>query len=72
MRQRVLFSEQTPDAVSEVGTIVVKLNGFHLGKLFNQGFVDDKLLVAILSRRLVLMLADALLQKLRHPEMGIA
>ena len=72
VRQRVLLAKQTPDAVAEVGMAVVKLNGLHLGKLLNQGFVDDKPLVAVLSRRLVLMLADALLQELRHPEVRIA
>ena len=72
VRQRVLLAKQTPDAVFEVGIAIVKLDGLHFGKLINQGFVNDEILLAVLSWRLVLMLAYALLQEFRHPEMRIA
>ena len=72
MRQRVLFAEQAPDTVLEVGMAIVKLDSLHFVKLLNQGFIDDEVLVAVLSWRLVLMLADALLQELRHSEVRIA
>ena len=70
--QRVLFAEQAPDTFSEVGITIVKLDDLHFGKLRNQGFIDDEVLLAVLSRRLVLMFADALPQELRHPEVRIA
>ena len=70
--QRVLFAEQAPDAVLKVRSAVSKLSGLHFGELLNQGFIDDKVLVAVFSWRLVLMFADALLQELRHPEVWIA
>ena len=72
VRQCVLFAEQAPDVVLEVGAAVVKLDGLHFGELLNQGFINDEILVAVLSRRLVLMLADALFQELCHSEMRIA
>ena len=48
--QRIIFSEQSPDSVFEVGITVVELNSLHFGKLFNQGFINDKVLFAVLSR----------------------
>ena len=48
--QRVLFAKQAPDAVFEIGITVDKLNGLHFGKLFNQGFINDKVLFSVFSR----------------------
>ena len=72
VRQRILLAEQAPDTVLEVWFAIAKLDGLHFGELFNQGIVNDEVLLAVLSWRLVLMLANALLQELRHPEMRIA
>ena len=72
VRQRVLFAEQTPDTLLKVGIAGVKLDGLHFGELLNQGFINNEVLVAVLSWRLVLMLTNALSEKLRHPEMWIA
>ena len=77
--RRVAQSEPTcpvrrtsPRWVLKVRLAVSKLSGLHFGELLNQGFIDDKVLVAVFSWRLVLMFADALLQELRHPEVWIA
>ena len=60
MRQCVLFTKQAPYAVFELGITGVELNCLQSGKLFNQGFVDNKVLVAVLPWGLVLMVSDAL------------
>ena len=49
MRQRVLLTEQPPDAVFVIRATIVKLDGLHVGKLGYQLFVDDEVLLAILS-----------------------
>ena len=72
MRQCVLFTKQAPDAVFELGITGVELNCLQSGKLFNQGFVDNEVLVAVLPWGLVLMVADALPKELGHPEVRIA
>ena len=72
VRQRVLFTKQSPDAVFTVWTASVKLYLLQFCKLPYQCFVNDKMLLAIHARRLILMLADALTQKLRHLEIWIA
>ena len=51
---------------------MVKLYGFQLRKLLNQRLVNHQPLIAVSSRRLVFMLSDSLLQKLRHHEIRIA
>ena len=70
--QRVLLAKQAPDAVFVERITRLKLRGFHIGKFFYQSLVDRKVLFAIFPGRLVLMLSDALTQKLRHLEMRIA
>ena len=50
VRQCVLFSEQAPDTLLEVWMAIVKLDNLHFSKLINQGFINDKDLVAVLSR----------------------
>ena len=54
--QGVLFTKQAPDAVLKVWMAVVELYGLHLGELGNQGFIDDEMLLAIFTGRLVLVL----------------
>ena len=49
MRQRILFAKQAPDAVSAIRIAIVELNGLQFSKFFNQSFVDDEMLVAVLS-----------------------
>ncbi len=71
MCQCVFFSEQSPNSVFEVGIAVVELNSLQFCKLFNQGLINDKVLLAILSRGLVLMLTNTLFQKLCHLEVRI-
>ena len=51
MRQRVLFAEQAPDTVLEVGMAIVKLDSLHFAKLLNQGFIDDELIELMLQLR---------------------
>ncbi len=51
---------------------MVKLHCFQLRKLLSQRLVNHQSLITVSSRRLVFMLADALLQKLRHHEIRIA
>ena len=73
MCQRVLFPEQSPNSVFEIGidlvflchdsaiqaslmalaapsVAVIELNSLQFCKLFNQGFINDKVLLAVLSR----------------------
>ena len=71
MCQRVLFTEQSPNSVFEVGIAVAELNSLHFCKLFNQGLINDKVLIAVPSRRFVLMFTNTLFQKLRHLEVRI-
>ena len=68
----VLLAKQAPDAVFAERMARFKLRGFHFGKFFYQGFVDEEDLLTVFPGRLVLMLSDALTQELRHLEMGIA
>jgi len=48
-----------------------KLYGLHFCKLLNQGFINDKVLFAVLSRRLVLMFTDTLFQERLPSKAGI-
>lgn len=70
--QRVVVAKQSPHAFLIIRCAAIKLHGLELRKLRNQGLVDHQPLVAVSSWRLILMLADALLQKLRHLEVRIA
>ena len=67
-----MLTKQSPNAVFIVWIAVIELCGFQLGKLIYQGFVNNKVLIPVLARRLVLMLANALFKELRHPEMRVA
>ena len=71
MSQRILFTKQSPNAVLIVGIIMVKLDALQFGKLINQSFVNNKLLIPIPSGRLELVLPDPRLQELGHFEMRI-
>ena len=72
MRQRVLFSEESPHAFLTLSIAAIKLMRFHLRKFRNQLFVDDEVLFAILAGRLVLMRPNSRFQEFRHPEVGIS
>ena len=60
VRKRVLFAEQTPDTVFVIRAVIVtlgfaawlvqELDSLHFGELLNQGFINDEILVAVLSR----------------------
>ena len=68
----VLFTEQSPYFVFVVGIAIVELNGFQLCKLLYQGFIDNKLLVAVLAWCFVFMQTDTFLQKCCHLKMWVA
>ena len=70
--QGVLLTKKSPHTILIIGVAMVKLYGFQLRKLLNQRLVYNQSLIAVPSRRLVFMLADALLKKLRHHEIRIA
>lgn len=68
----VVLAKKSPNTLPVIWRATVELHGFKFGKLIDQRLVDYQSLIAVRSRRLVLMLADALLQKLRHLEIRIA
>ena len=70
--QRVLLAEQTPHAVTPVRIAAVKLHGFRLPELLYQRLINGEALIAVAAGRFVFMLAEALAEELRHPEMRIA
>ena len=72
MSQGVLLTKKSPYTIPIIGVAMVELHGFQLRKLLNQRLVNHQSLITVPSRRLVFMLADALLQKLRHHEIRIA
>ena len=49
MGEGVLLTEKAPDMFLAKGGALIELNGFELGKLLYQGFVDDKFLVTVLA-----------------------
>ena len=72
MGDAVVLAKKSPYAVFVIWVAAIKLYGFQFGKLLNQRLVNDQPLIAVPSRRLVFVLADALLQKFGHLEMRIA
>jgi len=70
--QGVLLTKKSPHTILIIGVAMVKLHNFQLCKLLNQRLVNHQLLISVPSRCLVFMLADSLLQKLRHHEIRIA
>ena len=68
----VIITKKSPHTILIIWVAMVKLHGFQFCKLPNQRLVNHQPLVAVLSRSLVFMLADSLLQKLRHHEIRIA
>ncbi len=70
--QRVLLAEQTPHAVTPVRIAAVKLHGFRLPELLYQRLINGEALIAVAAGRFEFMLAEALAQELRHPEMRVA
>lgn len=50
MCQCILFAKESYHFIFIEGTAAVKLMGFHLGKLSNKLFVDNEVLLAILTR----------------------
>ena len=65
MRQRVIFAKDAPHAPAEILAAEVELMLLEFGKLIDKGLVDNKALIAIDSRRLILLCANAWLQILR-------
>ena len=72
MGNGVVVAKKSPNALPVIWRAAVELHGFKFGKLIDQRLVDHQSLIAVRSGSLVLMLADALLQKLRHLEIRIA
>lgn len=68
MSNRVILTEYAPYLSL---AMFVELNGLQAVKLINKAVIDNKLLFAIYAKRLVLMLAFALLQELRHQEVRV-
>ena len=50
MRQMVIFSEQSPDAVIQFRSVGIPLVGLYIGKLTNEGLVDYEMLMPISTR----------------------
>ena len=59
--QGVLLTKKSPHTILIIGVAMVKLHGFQFRKLLYQRLVNHQPLIAVPSRRLVFMLADALL-----------
>ena len=72
MRQGVAFAKYAPHAPAVILAAEIKLMLLEFGKLIDKGLVDNKALIAIGSRRFVLLRAYACLQKLGHLQMRIA
>lgn len=70
--QGVSLAEEPPNTFLMAGATAVKLVGFKCCKLLDEWLVDDQSLVAVHPWILVRMLANALLQEIRHLEMWIA
>ena len=68
----VIITKKSPHTILIIWVAMVKLHGFQFCKLPNPRLVNYEPLVAVLSRRLLFILADSLLQKLRHHEPRIA
>ena len=72
MSQGVLLTKKSPHTILIIGVAMVELHGFQLCKLLYQRLINHQPLISVPSRCLVFMLADSLLQKLRHHEIRIA
>ena len=63
MRQRIFFTEEAPYSFLIIFITIVKLMNFHFFELTDKLFVDGKILLAVGSWLLVLMVADTLTEE---------
>ena len=68
---RVARAEDTPDAVAIGGGVVVPLVQLQLGKLVDEGLVDDEVLVAVSTRGLVFVGPETRGEEEGHLEVGV-